>query len=109
MNDEIKKVCDALIGLIGKVCTDCNTVPDGFNLSFGNDKIKITADINLDYDVSDEILKEFMKKSGSSEIVEEFMKKSGSSEIVEEFIKKSGSSEIVEEFINRIWKNDEKE
>lgn len=47
-------------------------------MSFGNDKIKITADINLEYEVTDE------------------------------FIKKSESDVIIEEFIYSILKNDEK-
>lgn len=88
MNDECNKVCKALLELIKKVCTDCNTVPDGFNLSFGDDRLKITADINLEYDVAMKI---------------------ESDEIIEEFIRNSESSEFVEEFINRIWKNDKKE
>lgn len=83
MNDEFRKVCEALIGLIGKICIVHDTVPDGFNLSFGNDKIKITADINLKYD---------------------FTKKGESREIIKEFIEKSASSENVEELINRIFK-----
>ena len=79
MNDETKKVCNALIGLIGKICTDHNTVPGGFSLEFGDDVIKITADINLKYD--------FTNESASREFIQEFIKKSESLENLERFIK----------------------
>lgn len=50
MKKEVMNVCDALLVLIHNISHTEDNIPGGFELCFGDDEIKITAKINLDYE-----------------------------------------------------------
>jgi hypothetical protein len=50
MSEEAINVCDALLALIRNIMHTEDIIPGGFELCFGDDELKITAKINLDYE-----------------------------------------------------------
>lgn len=50
MKQEAINVCEALLNLIENISHTQNQIPGGFELVFGDDEVKITAKINLEYE-----------------------------------------------------------
>lgn len=60
---EAKNVCNAILGLIHRIVIDNEDRPDEITLVFGDDVLKITANINLEYEImyESEVVKEIIR------------------------------------------------